>query len=82
MMLIVEAQDKTIDKRCTEQGFRYFETLREKLAECKISCEGVNYSVRRGRNQQQAEIRKTTLETKAFKWIIGNKSNNKQVIDN
>ena len=42
MMLIVEAQDKTIDKRCTEQGFKYFETLREKLVECKISCEGVN----------------------------------------
>ena len=51
MMLILEAQDKTIDKRCIEKGFKYFETLRKKFFECKIYSEGVNYSFRRGRNQ-------------------------------
>ena len=53
-----------------------------KFFECQIYSEGVNYSVRRGRNQQQVEIKNTTLEIKYFKWIIGNTRNNNKVIVN
>jgi hypothetical protein len=59
MMLMVEAHDKTIDKRCIEQGFKYLETLRDKLVECNMSCKGVNYLIQRGKNQHQEKIKKT-----------------------
>ena len=81
-MVIVESQDETIDKRCIEKGFKYFETLRKKYVQCSIYFEGLNYSFWRHKYQQHVEIKKTTLETKSFKWIIGNKRNNKKVIFN